>query len=130
MIHGSRHNQPNCVRLRFQELSPANESQRAAKGHALTILFDIGQARWLSFGQESNSASMPVLVVVTSWLTITFISFGLFAPRNAVAIFTMFVCATPVSGAIFLTLELYSPLNGLRRISSEPLRNAILRLGQ
>jgi hypothetical protein len=65
-----------------------------------------------------------------AWLTITFISFGLFAPRNAVAIFTLFVCATAVSGAIFLTLELYSPLNGLIRISSEPLRNAILRLGQ
>jgi len=90
----------------------------------------VGQTRWLTFEQESNSASMPVLFVVTAWLTITFISFGLFAPRNAVAIFTLFVCATAVSGAIFLTLELYSPLNGLIRISSEPLRNVILRLGQ
>jgi len=118
------------IYYRIQELSPAGEAQRAAKEQALNILFDIGQTRWLTFEQESNSASVPILVVVTSWLTITFICFGLFAPRNAVAIFTLIVCATAVSGAIFLTLELYSPLNGLIRISSQPLRNAILRLGQ
>ena len=135
--HSTRHSQwqptsseGDQIYYSIQELSPGSDSQRAAKDQALSILFDIGQTRWLTFEQESNSASMPVLVVVTSWLTITFISFGLFAPRNAVAIFTLFVCATAVSGAIFLTLELYSPLNGLIRISSEPLRNAILRLGQ
>ncbi len=135
--HHTRHSQWQPTSLEsdelyysIQQLSPGNDSQRAAKSQALSILFDIGQTRWLSFEQESNSASMPVLVVVTSWLAITFISFGLFAPRNAVAIFTLFVCATAVSGAIFLTLELYSPMNGLIRISNEPLRNAILRLGQ
>lgn len=114
----------------IQGLSPGNESERAAKSQALSILFDIGQTRWLTFEQESNSASMPILIVVTSWLTITFISFGLFAPRNAIAISTLFICATVISGAIFLTLELYSPLNGMIRISGEPLRNAIQRLGQ
>ena len=135
--HSTRHSQWQPTSLEsdqiyysIQEPSPGSDSQRGAKDQALSILFDIGQTRWLRFEQESNSASMPVRFVVTAWLTITFISFGLFAPRNAVSLFTLFVCATAVSGAIFLTLELYSPLNGLIRISSQPLRSAILRLGQ
>ena len=73
---------------------------------------------------------MPFLVVLVFWLTILFISFGLFAPPNATVIATLFVCALSVSGAIFLILELDQPFEGLIRISSAPLRNALAHLGQ
>jgi hypothetical protein len=116
---------------KVQELLPTTDVQRAAKARALSILFDIGQTRWLMIEQESNSASMPpLLFVMAFWLTITFISFGLFAPRNATVIITVSVCAMSVSAAIFLILELYSPFNGVIRIPSEPLRNALVQLGQ
>jgi hypothetical protein len=37
---------------------------------------------------------------------------------------------TEVSGAIFLTVEMYTPFKGLIQISSAPLRNALAHLGQ
>jgi hypothetical protein len=114
----------------IQALVPASEAQRVAKAQALNLLLDVGQTRWLMFEQQSNSASMPPLLVLASWLTVLFISLGIFAPRTIMAITTLFVCAISVSGAIFLILELHSPLGGLIRIPSDPLRNAILYLGQ
>ena len=72
---------------------------------------------------------MPFLVVMVFWLAVIFASFGLFAPRNATVIATLFVCALSVSGAIFLILELDSPFSGLLQISDAPLRNAITHLG-
>jgi hypothetical protein len=113
----------------IQALVPISEAQRAAKAQALNLLLDFGQTRWLMFEQQSNSASMPLLLVLASWLTVLFVSLGIFAPRTITAITTLFVCAISVSGAIFLILELHSPLGGLIRIPSDPLRNAIQYLG-
>jgi hypothetical protein len=73
---------------------------------------------------------MPFLVVLVFWLTVLFVSFGLFAPPNATVIATLFVCALSVSAAIFLILELDQPFEGLIRFSSAPLRNALAYLGQ
>ena len=64
------------------------------------------------------------------WLTIIFVSFGLFAPFNPTVVATLMVCSMSVSGAIFLVLELDTPFTGLIRISDAPLRNTIARLGQ
>jgi len=68
--------------------------------------------------------------VCSFWLTATFTSFGLFAPRNAIVLATFFVCALSVAGAIFLILELDGPFDGLIRISPEPVRYALARIGR
>jgi len=59
-----------------------------------------------------------------------FVSFGLFAPRDWVAIIALLVCAISVAGAPFLILELDRPFSGLIQISSEPLRSALSVLGR
>jgi uncharacterized membrane protein len=38
------------------------------------------------------------LLVVVFWLSLLFLSFGLFAPRNATAILALFLCALAVAG--------------------------------
>jgi hypothetical protein len=40
-------------------------------------------------------------------------------------VFSLFVSAVSVSGAILLILEMYKPYSGLIKISSEPLRAAL-----
>ena len=73
---------------------------------------------------------MPFLVVVVLWLTINFMSFGLFAPSNPTAFSTLFVCALSVAYAFFLILEMDRPFRGLIQISDAPLREAIEPLGR
>jgi hypothetical protein len=115
---------------KLQELVPQNDSQRAIKSQVESMAFNLGQMRWLLFEQSGSSISTPFLVVVVFWLSTLFVSFGLFAPRNATAFFTLFISALSVAGALFLILELDHPFSGLIQISSAPLRNALSVLGR
>jgi UDP-N-acetylmuramyl pentapeptide phosphotransferase/UDP-N-acetylglucosamine-1-phosphate transferase len=112
------------------ELSPKNDAQRSVQSQALSIAVDIGQTRWLLFQQAGSSISPPFLVVLVSWLSLIFASFGLFAPANATAIVTLLLGALSVSCAIFLILELDRPFDGMLQIPSTPLRNALDQLGK
>jgi hypothetical protein len=115
---------------KIQALSPKNDTQHALQAQASSMAIDLGKMRWLMFEQGSTSISLPLLAVLVFWLTIVFISFGLFAPTNPTVIATLFLCALSVSAAIFLILEMYTPFEGLIQISSAPLRNALAHLGQ
>jgi hypothetical protein len=115
---------------KVQALAPQNDAQRSMQAQAVSIAMDVGQTRWLMFQQTDSSISMPLLVVVVFWLTIIFTSFGLFAHPNGLAISVLLISAASVSAAIFLILELDQPFNGLIRMSSGPLRNALANLGR
>ena len=73
---------------------------------------------------------MPFFVVLVFWLTVIFASFGLFSPRNATLITVMLICALSVSSSLFLIMELDAPSQGMIKVSSAPLRNALAHLGQ
>jgi hypothetical protein len=93
---------------KIQELTPRNDFEHYLQSQALLTALEIGQTRALLVEQAGSSIPMPFLVVMVFWLAVIFASFGLFAPRNATVIATLFVCALSVSGAIFLILELDS----------------------
>ena len=82
------------------------------------------------FAQWTPAVSTPLLVVLVLWLTVIFISFGLFAPFNATVVSSLFVSALSVSGAIFLILDMYTPYTGVMAISDAPLHIALAQLGQ
>lgn len=113
----------------IQQLAPANEAQRALRSQAQQIALDLARTRMLLYAQQGSSVSVPFLVVVVSWITIIFISFGLFAPRNLTVIITLLLCALSVAGAMFLILELDHPFSGLIQLSSAPLRGALALIG-
>ena len=114
----------------IQKLAPRNDVQGSLKSQAVGVASDLGQMRWLLFEQSGSSISMPLLIVVISWLAIIFFSWGLFAPGNSIAIAALLLAAVSVSGAIFLILELDQPFDGLIHISSGPMRNALAHLGK
>ena len=118
------------VRTRLFALAPATDAQRWQLTRALAITAEVEQARWLSIEENRSSIPRPFLVVLVSWLTAIFASLGLFAPRNATVYAVLLVCALSVSTAIFLILEMDQPYEGLLRISSAPLVNAVAEMGR
>jgi hypothetical protein len=112
------------------ELRPTDEPQRTLKIQALNTALELGRTRLFMKAQGSSSISRPLLVVVVFWLVVLFASFGLFAPTNTTVISALLITALTVSGAIFLTLELYDPFQGMIQLSSTPLRGALEQLGQ
>ena len=114
---------------RLRTLSPQTDAQRALQSRAVEIIDSVGQARWLGIEEEGNTIPTPFLVVLVLWLTVMFASFGLFAPRNAIAVTVLFLGALSLSGAIFLIEELNNPLGGFTSISRAPMDSALGFIG-
>jgi hypothetical protein len=113
----------------LQLLQPKNEAQVAVKAAAISAAIGLRRTYWLMFlGSEGSSLSIPLLVVVVAWLTAIFVSFGLFAPSNSTVFVTLVVCAASVSGAVFVIMAMYTPFSGVMKISSLPLRDALIRM--
>jgi len=114
----------------IQGLSPKNYGQRTLQEQALRMVIDLAQTRLLLLEQGGSSIPKPFLMLLVFWVTIIFLSFGLFAPRNATVIATLLLCALSVSGAIFLILELDQPFMGIIQISSAPMHSAAIQIGR
>ena len=82
------------------------------------------------FAQRGSSIPVPFLVILACWFTILFSGFGLFARFDGTVLATLLFCALSLAAAVFLILEMDLPLEGLVRISSDPLRGALLQLGR
>jgi len=115
---------------KIQGLSPKDDAQRSLQSQALSIALDLRKTRWLMYEQETESVALPLLAILVLWLTIIFISFGLFAPFNATVVSSLIAAALSVSAAIFLILDMYKPYSGLIQISSAPLRFTLAHLGE
>ena len=114
----------------IRSLQPGNDTQRALQSQAVGQAETLLQARWMVLASVSSSIPVYFLAILVFWLTITFTSFGLFAPWNATVVTVLFVCALSVASAIFLVLEMDGPFEGLLRASPEPLRIAYAHLNQ
>jgi hypothetical protein len=121
---------PEAERLpdALRGLKPRDDSQRALQSRALDVTEALLQARWLLLAGTETSVPVPFLIILLFWLTITFASFGLFAPPNATVLSVLFVCALSVGSAVFLVLEMDAPFEGLLRVSADPLRYAYAHL--
>jgi hypothetical protein len=114
----------------IRNLKPHDDSQRALKSRALDLTETIMQTRWLILAGTENSVPLPFLVVLLFWLTVIFMSFGVFSQPNAIVITALFVCALSIGAALFLVLELDKPFDGLLKISPDPMRYAYKYLNQ
>jgi hypothetical protein len=119
-----------AIQGKLRELSPRTDAQRWLQSRALSLSGDIAQTRWLLIAQADNPIPPVLLAVLIFWVAMIFLSFGLFAPRNATVLAALLVCALSVSGSIFLLLELNGPFDGAIRISSSPMRDALAHLGR
>ena len=114
---------------KIQDLVPHTDGERALQAEAKSLAITLGQTRWLLFAQSGTSISTPFLLIVVFWLTVLYLSFGLFAPANGTALATLLISAVSVAAAMFLILDLDHPFTGLMQIPDTPLRNALTVLG-
>lgn len=87
------------------------------------------KARW-RVQEAGDNIPRTFLIAVIFWLSATFASFGLYAPRNGTVITVLCIAAVSVAAAVFLIVELDGPFDGLIKVSGEPLRFALSNMGQ
>lgn len=111
-------------------LKPENDAQQALKSRALDVTTGLAQTRFRLFSQKESAIPRPFLVILVFWLMVLLGGAGLLAPRNATTVVVLFISALSVSCALFLILELGRPFDGMMRISSSPMRDAVAQFGK
>ena len=114
----------------LNRLVPHTDAQRQLLAQAQEAASDVARSRWMLIEEAQNELPNTLVVLLVLWLAILFLSFGLFAPRNATVVAALFVCACVMAGAIFLILEMNRPLNGFIKVSSAPMHKALEYLGK
>jgi len=120
----------DMIQLKLNELAPKNNAQQQLLGQAYQIASDLVQTRLMTIEEQQNVLSPVFLIFLIFWLIVLFLSFGLFAPRNATVLALLLICALSVSSAIFLILEMNRPLDGVIKASNAPLREALELIGK
>ena len=122
---------PESVQDKLLQLSPRSDTQRWLQSRALQINSEVSGTRLLLMQQQTTSSlPKPFLVMLVCWVTIIFFCFSILSPRNATVLIILLVCAFSVSSSLYLIQELDRPYQGLVKISSGPLRNALAQVGR
>jgi hypothetical protein len=115
----------------LQQLVPKNDAQASVKTQIMSSLLSLKKTYWLMYLQsEQNSMPILLMAVVTSWLVLIFVSFGIFAPRNWTVIITLIVCALATSAAILIIVAMYSPFSGILKISPVAVHDALSQMAK
>jgi len=118
------------IEHKLEELSPQNDMQRRLQARAIEMTDNVLAVRELGLLQAAGTTPTPLLVTLVLWLCIIFGAFGLFTPPNATVTIALFLGALSTSIAIFLILEMTTPLEGVITVSLVPMREALAVLGQ
>jgi len=112
------------------ELQPHDPRHQWFVQQALLHAAKIGNTHWL-LGQVAGQGTPKAFVaLVVFWLSLLFVSFGLFAPRNLVSALTLILCAIAVAGAVEMVLELEEPFAGVLHISPLPMHKMVYGLNE
>ncbi len=118
------------VMARVRMMQPQTDLQRALQAEAQKLCQDLLFIRWLQIEQAQTELPLPFLVILLFWLTMLYMSFGLFAPRNGTVLTMMFIGALALATAMFLIIEMNRPMGGAIKVSSGPMRKALEHLGR
>ena len=87
-------------------------------------------ARWVMIEGARPTISSSFLLLLTLWLVIIFLVFGLVSPRNRVIQVVIVLSALSVASSVYLIVDLDSPFDGLLLVSSQPMRDALSHMDQ
>lgn len=113
------------VGQQLRQLRTRDSLQQRTLEDALTQYRRVVDARWRIIEEAHSSISQPFFTTLTFWLCVIFLSFGLIAPRNALALVTITLGAVSIASSIYVIVDLDTPFSGPIMISSAPLRGAL-----
>jgi hypothetical protein len=117
-----------AVGRELRQVQTHDSMQQRALEDALTQYRRVVDARWKIIEEAHSSISQPFFKTLTFWLGVIFLSFGLIAPRNTLALVTISLGAVSIASAIYVIVDLDTPFSGPIVISSSPMRDALTHL--
>ena len=114
--------------MALRTLIPKTEEERLSLADVNVAADDVVKITWRQIALGANTFSHPFLLIVQIWLGILFFSWGLFAPRNAIVIGAMFLCAATIAITVMITEDFDRPFEGIVTVSPKPIEDALTRM--
>jgi len=109
---------------------PANDDQtKFFKDKAAASATALIKARYKLATIQHSVIPVPMLAIITLWLSFIFVSLGFCSPNNTTALMSEYAGALCASAAILLITELDNPFSGFIQISHEPVKIALRAIG-
>lgn len=118
------------INLMILGLSPQTSEQVQLKNKIAQNFDKAVQARWTLLSQGNGTIPPLFLSILTFWLVLIFVCFGLCADENLTVFMVKLFCSLSVSMAIFLVIELESPLSGFIKVSDAPIHYMFDNIGK
>ncbi|UFN47609.1 hypothetical protein LPC08_16515 [Roseomonas sp. OT10] len=112
---------------RFQPATPGQQRTLSLLQARMTAVL---QQRLVLVEAGSATVTWPFLTVLAFWLVIVFAIIGLSTPSNALVHVVIGLGTLSVSVALFLILELETPLSGAMKIPDTPLQETLRQIGR
>ena len=119
---------PTAIAREILALKPQTDYQAWLKAQALVIASAQLQQGALVLVPAVETARAPMVLILCLWLSLVFISFGLFAPSHLTGKLAIAGCALSVAAAVYLVLELDHPYGGWIKVNPEPLLQVLARI--
>jgi len=116
----------NEIGLEVARFVPADPLHQNLAASCRQIYEAAQTKRWTVIEDAHGSVSPLFSQVLTFWLMLVFLSFGLQAPRKWLAVIVIGIGVTAVSSAMFVIADLNLPYGGLFGIPSTSMRNALV----
>lgn len=129
-LHGAETlERAESLERKLENLSPQNDMQRRLQARAIELFNSALDVREVGVLQSATSTPAALLITLVFWLCIIFGAFGLLTPANATVVIALFLGTLCTSIAIFLILEMNTPLDGMVTVSLSPMHQALAILG-
>lgn len=112
------------------DLDAQTKAQKYFQMRALDLATQIASTRLTMHEQSLNSVPVFLMISLVAWLTMLFLGFGLYAPRNRTVVAAFGGGAFAVAGALFLILDMNHPYRGIIHVSDAPIRDGLTILGK
>ena len=93
-------------------------------------LKNLEDIRWTMVEGWTSKVSAVFLAMLMFWLVILFFMFGFVVPRNGLVYLAIFLTAISIASTLYLILDLDTAMSGFIKVSSQPLRDAIIHMDQ
>ncbi|CAM5765516.1 hypothetical protein LMIY3S_01509 [Labrys miyagiensis] len=115
----------NRVGLEIANFAPADTLHQNLAASCRQAYEGAQNRRWMVIEDAHGSVSPLFSQILTFWLMLVFLSFGLQAPRKLLAVIVIGIGITAVASAMFVIADLDLPYGGLFGIPSTAMRNAL-----
>ncbi|RAO77280.1 hypothetical protein [Dyella jiangningensis] len=118
----------NDVGKQVRRLPVTDPYHQSLRSEGLEQFARAMSAHWKLIEEAHSSISLPFFLTLAFWLFVIFLSFGLIAPHNALALVTIGLGSILLASVVYVIVDFDTLFRGFIIVPSQPMRDALAHM--